>query len=116
MTLSCSIGIALYPDHGVAAKLIAHADAAMYAAKRAGGIAPTASSSRAWTPTRASRSSCCATCACALERGQLELYYQPKIHARERQVTAREALMRWHHPVRGLIGPTCSSRWPSASA
>ena len=35
--LSCSIGIAMFPEHGSTAKLIANADAAMYAAKRTGG-------------------------------------------------------------------------------
>jgi len=41
----------------------------------------------------------------ALERGQLELYYQPKIDARSLQVTAAEALLRWKHPRRGMVSP-----------
>jgi diguanylate cyclase (GGDEF)-like protein len=41
----------------------------------------------------------------AVERGELELYFQPKIDARSLQVTAAEALLRWQHPKRGLIGP-----------
>ncbi|MCB1996370.1 MAG: EAL domain-containing protein, partial [Rhodoferax sp.] len=38
-------------------------------------------------------------------RRQLELYYQPKIDARTLRVTAAEALLRWHHPERGMVSP-----------
>jgi EAL domain-containing protein (putative c-di-GMP-specific phosphodiesterase class I) len=41
----------------------------------------------------------------ALSREELELYYQPKVHAPSAQVTAAEALLRWHHPRRGMISP-----------
>jgi EAL domain-containing protein (putative c-di-GMP-specific phosphodiesterase class I) len=41
----------------------------------------------------------------AVEARQFELYYQPKIDARSGQVTAAEALLRWHHPSRGLVSP-----------
>lgn len=41
----------------------------------------------------------------ALEQGQLTLHYQPKIDLHTGQVCGVEALMRWHHPVRGLIAP-----------
>jgi len=41
----------------------------------------------------------------ALALGQLELYFQPKIDAISLQVTAAEALLRWHHPERGLVSP-----------
>jgi predicted signal transduction protein with EAL and GGDEF domain len=41
----------------------------------------------------------------AIERRQLLLYYQPKIHGASGQVTGVEALIRWDHPVRGLISP-----------
>ena len=41
----------------------------------------------------------------ALSRSQLELYYQPKIHAPSAQITGVEALLRWHHPQRGMISP-----------
>ena len=41
----------------------------------------------------------------AVERRQLELVYQPKIDARSLQVTAAEALLRWHHPQRGVVSP-----------
>ncbi len=41
----------------------------------------------------------------ALDGGQLELYYQPKICARSLRVLGVEALLRWRHPRRGLVSP-----------
>jgi EAL domain-containing protein (putative c-di-GMP-specific phosphodiesterase class I) len=41
----------------------------------------------------------------ALENDQFELYYQPKVDAVTLQVTAAEALLRWHHPIRGIVSP-----------
>jgi EAL domain-containing protein (putative c-di-GMP-specific phosphodiesterase class I) len=41
----------------------------------------------------------------ALAEGQLHLVYQPKIHAPSGEITGAEALMRWEHPNRGLVGP-----------
>jgi EAL domain-containing protein (putative c-di-GMP-specific phosphodiesterase class I) len=41
----------------------------------------------------------------AVANGELELYYQPKVRARGLRVTSAEALLRWHHPVRGLVSP-----------
>ena len=41
----------------------------------------------------------------ALDHGQFELYYQPKIDARKNVVTGVEALVRWNHPTRGVVGP-----------
>ena len=41
----------------------------------------------------------------ALAKKQLELYYQPKIHAPSGEVTGAEALLRWHHPKRGMVSP-----------
>ena len=41
----------------------------------------------------------------AVARGELFLVHQPKMHARSGAIAAVETLLRWHHPVRGLIGP-----------
>ncbi len=41
----------------------------------------------------------------ALERGEFELYYQPKVAIRSRQIVGVEALIRWNHPERGLLAP-----------
>lgn len=41
----------------------------------------------------------------ALSRGEMFLQYQPKVHLRQQKISSVEALIRWHHPVRGLILP-----------
>ena len=41
----------------------------------------------------------------ALAQGELQLFYQPKIHAPSGEITAAEALLRWNHPKRGIIAP-----------
>jgi len=42
---------------------------------------------------------------CAIERGELELYYQPLVNIRTDRISGCEALMRWRHPRRGMISP-----------
>lgn len=41
----------------------------------------------------------------AIERNQLELYYQPKVYAKTKQIIGAEALIRWNHPVLGMVSP-----------
>ena len=108
VTISCSIGIALYPDKCAANKLIARADAAMYAAKRAGGsrhcfFAPEMDmdAEANFDILRDLRRAL----AGARPNEGLELYFQPKIDAVSGKVTAAEALLRWRHPLRGLLLP-----------
>jgi len=104
VNLSCSIGIVTYPAHGPGSKLIANADAAMYAAKRAGGssfavFAPSMDQdARLQLELQHDLRS-------AIEHHELELYYQPKVHALSGQITGAEALVRWNHPTRGMISP-----------
>jgi len=42
---------------------------------------------------------------CALERHEFSLHYQPKVSLRTGEITGAEALIRWAHPVRGLVSP-----------
>jgi diguanylate cyclase (GGDEF)-like protein len=104
VTISCSVGVALYPQDGQHAKLVARADAAMYTAKRSGG-----SGVAFYTPAleddARERFDLLRELRDALEHKQLELFYQPKIGAASRKITAAEALIRWNHPKRGLLGP-----------
>ena len=102
--LSCSIGIVFYPDQGSRHKLIAHADAAMYAAKRAGGSTYCFFEARMDAGSR-DQVELQRDLRRALDHGELELYYQPKIHAMSGQITGAEALMRWRHPTRGMVPP-----------
>jgi len=108
VTISCSIGIALYPDKCAANKLIARADAAMYAAKRAGGSRHCFFSPEMDMDAEANfdvlRDLRQALAGAHPNEG-LELYFQPKVDALSGKVTAAEALLRWQHPRRGLLSP-----------
>jgi diguanylate cyclase (GGDEF)-like protein len=104
VSLSCSIGVALYPDHGQRERLLASADAAMYAAKNGGGAGfavfrPSMQQAVAETIElqEALRN--------AISDGQLALHYQPKITSSNGHVRGVEALLRWTHPVRGTVPP-----------
>ena len=105
--LSASVGIALYPADGDANKLLAAADAAMYAAKRAGGGQAVFFASQMAAETR-EQMELQRDLRLAIdqpERGELSLHYQPKVTARDGHITGVEALLRWRHPERGWVGP-----------
>ena len=104
VNLSASIGIVLYPEHGHHAKMIANADAAMYAAKRAGGSTYAFFEPRMELDAR-EQLALQNDLRHAIERHELQLYYQPKIHGKSGQITGVEALLRWQHPVRGFVSP-----------
>ena len=70
-------------------------------------VRASASTPSTWRTTRKSASICFIDLRKAIEEGgQLELYYQPKVHATSGKVTAAEALIRWNHPTRGLLSPS----------
>jgi diguanylate cyclase (GGDEF)-like protein len=102
--ISGSIGVAVYPDHGGADGLMAAADAAMYAAKRAGGKAHVVFKEHMrqggtvqFDLQQGLRQ--------ALGNGELQLFYQPKVDARTGRICGVEALARWVHPRYGMISP-----------
>lgn len=103
--LSCSIGIVMFPDHGPRGKLIARADAAMMAAKHAGGnmhcFFEDSMDLNAQVVIDLQRE-----LRHAIEtQSGLCLHYQPKVASRNGQITGVEALVRWQHPERGLLLP-----------
>jgi diguanylate cyclase (GGDEF)-like protein len=103
--VSASIGISLYPDDGATAdELLTHADAAMYHAKQAGRatFAFYAPEMNVFTQERLEIESALHN---ALEAGQFELHYQPKVDISSGKVESLEALLRWNHPTRGRINP-----------
>jgi diguanylate cyclase (GGDEF)-like protein len=104
VNLSGSIGIVMYPEHGPESKLIANADAAMYAAKRSGGSTYAFFEPRMELDAR-EQLALQNDLRHAIQRQELELYYQPKIHAKSGQITGVEALLRWQHAVRGFVPP-----------
>jgi len=104
VAVTCSIGIAEYPRHGVRHGLTGCAMTAMRAAKQQGGGAHAEYDPRMGSDQR-EHNELARDLRVAVEQGQLELFYQPKIDARSMQITAAEALLRWHHPKRGIVSP-----------
>ncbi len=104
LTIGASIGIVLYPEHGVDANvLMQRADVTMYAAKGAGsGYAFYESRLDQHHPTRLARMS---ELRHAVEREQFVLYYQPKVSLRADRAVGLEALVRWRHPQGELLLP-----------
>jgi diguanylate cyclase (GGDEF)-like protein len=100
-----SVGIAIYPEHGVdAASLVSHADLAMYGAKADGG-----NTFRLYAPVMSEMSRerllIAGDLHRALDRNELVVHYQPQIDIDSGLVVGAEALVRWQHPHRGLVPP-----------
>lgn len=102
--LLCSIGLAVYPQHGTRSRLAEHAGLAARAVQRAGGAGYMVFASHMAEDQRA-QTALLEELRQAVGRGQLELYYQPKVSAKTQRITGAEALLRWHHPSRGIISP-----------
>ncbi|HUG25671.1 putative bifunctional diguanylate cyclase/phosphodiesterase [Piscinibacter sp.] len=103
--LGASVGVAFYPHDGDSADaLIRCADIAMYRAKERGSGHVTVFDKRFDTETRY-RHWIERDLRGAVAGGELRLHFQPRLHASTGEVTSVEALLRWQHPVRGLIGP-----------
>jgi diguanylate cyclase (GGDEF)-like protein/PAS domain S-box-containing protein len=102
--ISASVGIAMFPEHGVTTgELLRHADAAMYGAKRSGsgqGVFDAASEKQA-----AHRLALLVDLRRCIDLNQLVLHYQPVIDLKAGEISGVEALIRWHHPVQGLLLP-----------
>jgi diguanylate cyclase (GGDEF)-like protein len=103
LDLEASTGVALYPDHGSDFEtLLARADVAMYQAKRLRtGVATYDPMRDVNTPDRLALLHDLRR---ALENGDLDLHYQPKVSFGG-SVVGFEALVRWNHPVRGPVSP-----------
>jgi diguanylate cyclase (GGDEF)-like protein len=104
LDLVVSVGTALYPDHGTDLETLVHnADVAMYKAKREQlgfsifNAEQALGSARRLMLQRDLRP--------AIEQGDMEVLVQPKLAVAGWTVTGAEALVRWHHPVEGLLAP-----------
>jgi diguanylate cyclase (GGDEF)-like protein len=104
LDVDASIGIAVYPRHGKDINtLLQRADVAMYVAKNAGtGQETYASENDNHSPYRLSLSGDLRN---AIEREELLLMYQPQVSLSDGSVRGVEALVRWQHPDRGILGP-----------
>jgi len=105
ISLSASIGVTLFPrDQSDPDTLLRHADQAMYQAKQAGKNRYRIFDHDLDLYVRI-RHDHISRIEEALENGEFSLYYQPKVNMREGCVVGMEALIRWHHPERGMVAP-----------
>jgi len=107
--LGASIGIGIYPEHAEdEVRLLALADAAMGRAKETGGARTVVHSARQAGEARGLPQhdiSLEAAMFQAVREGEFQLYYQPIVAARTRQIEGFETLMRWKHPTLGMVPP-----------
>ena len=103
---STSIGIAIAPQDGVdGGALLRSADLALYRAKE-GGRGTYAFFEESLNERAQQRRQIETDLRLALERGEFELLYQPLFDLEQNRICSFEALLRWHHPERGLIPPS----------
>jgi predicted signal transduction protein with EAL and GGDEF domain len=105
VTTDASIGIALAPQHGTDIdQILKNADLAMYAAKSAGRR-----THRFFEPDMDAQVQARRILEMdlrqAISDGAFEVYYQPCVSLRDGRITGCEALLRWHHPERGMVSP-----------
>ncbi|HVB47397.1 MAG TPA: EAL domain-containing protein [Burkholderiales bacterium] len=105
LVISVSVGIATTPEDGADEHaLLRNADLAMYRAKELGRNGFSFYVKQMDEPTE-ERLALAAELRHAVERGELRLYYQPKVSIATARVTGAEALLRWQHPRLGLLAP-----------
>jgi diguanylate cyclase (GGDEF)-like protein len=105
VNIGTSIGMAMAPEHGSEPEgLLKSADLALYAAKAEGR-----NDFRIYHPdmleTATSQQLAESELRDAIARNEFELHYQPVVDVGSRQICGVEALVRWRHPVNGLVGP-----------
>jgi diguanylate cyclase (GGDEF)-like protein len=103
--IAASIGVAVaHTGTETANELLRNADVAMYTAKASGKNRVAVFESTMHTAIVA-RHALSAELSTSLGRGELAVFYQPIVDLRSGVATGVEALVRWHHPTRGLVGP-----------
>lgn len=105
LRVTCSVGVVVYPDKNNSVhELLRYADTAMYQVKEKGR-----DSIEFFNEEMADKVSRQLTMEGdlhrALEEGHFQLYYQPKIDINTNKVIGAEALLRWHHPTKGMVSP-----------
>ena len=103
--VNASIGIAIFPEDGLDIdSLVKNADTAMYKAK-AGGRSHYRFFDQTMNDEVSERFQIEADLRQGLERNEFFLVYQPQVNLDTGEVVGVEALIRWRHPLRGLVGP-----------
>jgi len=106
VTIGASVGIAVYPDHGVTSEeLIRNADLALYAAKD-GGRGRYHFYAKDLHSEAQERQQLEQDLRDAIAAREFELHYQPQVHTVTEKISGFEALLRWNHPVHGYLSPT----------
>ncbi len=106
LPVSVSVGVALLDDAVTTTEaLLSDADAAMYFAKAHGSTGKVQLFDHATRGAARNRVRTETALAGALDRGELRLFYQPIIEIATDRTVGVEALLRWMHPERGLLGP-----------
>jgi diguanylate cyclase (GGDEF)-like protein len=105
IVVDASVGIAIAADHGAELnELLKAADIALYEAKNSGRgtyrFYDIDMNERMWTRRKLEND-----LRGALAKGEFELFYQPIVNLKEGKISAMEALLRWHHPERGMVSP-----------
>jgi diguanylate cyclase (GGDEF)-like protein len=102
--IEASVGLSLYPDDATGFELLMqHADVAMYLAKeRRTGVERYVADLDRNSPARLAL---LGDLRRGIDRGELELQFQPKVFLADRRTAGMEALVRWRHPVRGTMRP-----------
>ncbi len=105
ISLSASIGVAIYPRDDVNADtLLRCADQAMYQAKLNGRNQFHLFDAEQDQQLRTHHNQR-ARVRQALQQGEMRLYFQPKVNMRQGRIIGMEALLRWQHPEQGIVGP-----------
>ena len=105
LSVTCSIGISIFPEHGADAEtLIKNADAAMFASKKRGRNTFSFFSEE-MTAQAIERLQLGNSMRGALDREEFHLVFQPEFNLRTGAVSCWEALIRWKHPDLGLVAP-----------
>ena len=104
MFVSTSIGISMFPSDGDdIGTLMKHADTAMFRAKEVGRSFFFYENHMEAAVTRKVEIE--ADLRRSINRDQIDVYYQPKANLATREIVGMEALVRWNHPTKGMIGP-----------
>jgi len=104
IALTASIGISIYPTHGLdVITLLKNADAALYKAKEEKNTCVVYRGD--YNKHILQRLNLAGTLAHAIERRELVLFYQPIMDLKTEKISCVEALLRWRHPTLGLLSP-----------
>ena len=117
VNIGASIGIVVYPLHGLTIQeLLTNADLALYQAKTEGRHCRRFFTQELRDISQAKRIYQ-AELGRAYEHNEFEMFYQPQVRLSDEAIVGAEALLRWRHPLKGLLGPAVflpaleSSRW-----